>query len=132
MTTIDRVLACPTLPTLPAVAVEVLALTRSPDVSLADISRVVQNDPALASKLLKTVNIGVLACVAALGDEYVSTLATAPSDHDLHCRHEREVFPFDHTTIGAELAKRWKLPDIFHEVIRKHHTPEGDVSAIPR
>lgn len=211
MTTIDRVLSCPTLPSLPAVAVEVLALTRSPDVSLADISRVVQNDPALAAKILKTVNssfyglqqpcsrldramsylglqavkslvlgfslvdatrgvgnkpgvdlkqhwrrtifaaagarqiaqltrvadpdeaftaclfqdIGILACVAALGDEYVSTLATAPQDHDLLCRHEREVFPFDHTTIGAELARKWKLPDLFAEVIRKHHAPES-------
>lgn len=211
MTTIDRVLACPSLPSLPAVAVEVLALTRSPDVSLADISRVVQNDPGLAAKILKTVNssfyglqqpcsrldramsylglqavkslvlgfslvdatrsvgnspgvdlkrhwrrtifaasaarhlaqltraadpdeaftaslfqdIGVLACVAALSDEYVSTLATAPEDHDLLCRHEREVFPFDHTTVGAELAKRWKLPDVFAEVIRKHHDPDS-------
>lgn len=211
MTTIDRVLACPSLPSLPAVAVEVLALTRSQDVSLSDISRVVQNDPGLAAKILKTVNssfygleqpcsrldramsylglqavkslvlgfslvdatrsvgnspgidlkrhwrrtifaasaarhlaqltraadpdeaftaslfqdIGVLACVAALSDEYVSTLATAPEDHDLLCRHEREVFPFDHTTVGAELAKRWKLPDVFTEVIRKHHAPDS-------
>lgn len=211
MSTIDRVLACPTLPSLPAVAVEVLALTRSPSVSLTDISRVVQNDPGIAAKILKTVNssfyglqqpcsrldramsylglqavkslvlgfslvdatsrvgkgpntdlkrhwrrtifaaaaarqiaqmtrvadadecftatlfqdIGVLACVAALGDEYASTLATAPDDHDLLCRHEREVFPFDHTTVGAELAKRWKLPDVFAEVIRKHHAPDS-------
>src|SRR5688572_16478530 len=56
MTTLDRVLSCPNLPSLPAVAVEVLALTSSPDVSLSAISRVVQNDPALATKLLKTVN----------------------------------------------------------------------------
>lgn len=211
MPTIDKVLACPSLPSLPAVAVEVLALTRSRDVSLVDISRVVQNDPGLAAKILKTVNssfyglqqpcsrldramsylglqavkslvlgfslvdatrsvgnspgvdlkrhwrrtifaasaarhlaqltgaadpdeaftaslfqdIGVLACVAALSDEYVSTLATAPDDHDLLCRHEREVFPFDHTTVGAELAKRWKLPDVFTEVIRKHHAPDS-------
>ncbi len=211
MSTIDQVLACPTLPSLPAVAVEVLALTRSPSVSLTDISKVVQNDPGIAAKILKTVNssfyglqqpcsrldramsylglqavkslvlgfslvdatrrvgggpgtdlkahwrrtifaaaaarhiaqlthaadadecftatlfqdIGVLACVAALGDEYASTLATAPDDHDLLCRHEREVFPFDHTTVGAELAKRWKLPDVFTEVIRKHHAPDS-------
>lgn len=210
MTTIDRVLSCPTLPTLPAVAVEVLALTREPQVSLAAISKVVQNDPGLAAKVLKTVNssfyglqqpcsrldramsylglqavkslvlgfslvdatrgvgadamdlkrhwrrtifaasaarhlaqatgaadadevfacalfqdIGVLACVAALGSEYTATLATAPEDHDLLCRHEREVFPFDHTTVGAELARKWKLPDVFVESIRKHHAPEA-------
>lgn len=210
MTTIDRVLSCPTLPSLPAVAVEVLALTREPQVSLAAISKVVQNDPGLAAKVLKTVNssfyglqqpcarldramsylglqavkslvlgfslvdatrglgadamdlkrhwrrtifaasaarhlaqatgaadadevfacalfqdIGVLACVAALGPEYTATLATAPEDHDLLCRHEREVFPFDHTTVGAELARKWKLPDVFVESIRKHHVPDA-------
>jgi two-component system cell cycle response regulator len=210
MTTIDRVLSCPTLPSLPAVAVEVLALTKEPGVSLAAISKVVQNDPGLAAKVLKTVNssfyglqqpcsrldramsylglqavkslvlgfslvdatrglgadgmdlkrhwrrtifaasaarhlaqatgaadadevfacalfqdIGVLACVAALGSEYTATLATAPEDHDLLCRHEREVFPFDHTTVGAELARKWKLPDVLVESIRKHHVPDA-------
>lgn len=210
MTTLERVLSCTTLPTLPGVAVEVLKLTRRSDVSLGAISAVIENDPGLASKILKTVNssfyglqqpcsrldraasylglqavkalvlgfslveagtgvrnassfdlraywrrtifaaaaarrlaqatrqvdvdeaftaalfqdIGILACVAALGDEYVATLATAPDDHDLLCGHEREVFPFDHTTVGAELARRWKLPDIYAESIRRHHSPE--------
>ena len=215
MTTIDRVLSCPTLPSLPAVAVEVLALTREADVSLGAISKVVQNDPGLAAKILKTVNssfyglqqpcsrldramsylglqavkslvlgfslvdatrsvgegadlkrhwrrtifaasasrhlaqltkavdadeafacalfqdIGVLACVAALGEEYVPTIASAPEDHDLLCRHEREVFPFDHTTVGAELARKWNLPQILIESIRKHHAPDSSGLSSP-
>lgn len=217
MTTLDRVLSCPNLPSLPAVAVEVLALTSSADVSLNAISRVIQNDPALAAKILKTVNssfyglqqpcsrvdramsylglqsvkalvlgfslvdatrglgndrtidlrvhwrriiyaasaarhlaiatravdpdeaftaslfqdIGILACVAALGSEYTATLTTAPAEHGQLTRHERETFPFDHTTIGAELAKRWKLPAVYIEAIRRHHTPDASGLSFP-
>ncbi|MBN1488620.1 MAG: GGDEF domain-containing protein [Phycisphaerae bacterium] len=44
------------LPTCPAVAMEVLRLIRQDDVSVAELARVIQNDPALTSKILKTVN----------------------------------------------------------------------------
>lgn len=53
---LECVLACPALPSLPAVAVEVLALASDPQTTLADIARVVQNDSALCAKILKTVN----------------------------------------------------------------------------
>jgi len=52
----DKVLSCPTLPSLPAVAVEVLRISRDPKAKLADIANVVQNDPGLSAKILKTVN----------------------------------------------------------------------------
>jgi diguanylate cyclase (GGDEF)-like protein len=50
------VLSCPTLPSLPGVAVRVLELTRDPSVSMQAIAQTVQGDPALAIKVLKTVN----------------------------------------------------------------------------
>lgn len=53
---LDRVLACPSLPSLPGVAIKVLELTRDPQVSISKIAELVQNDPALASKVLKTIN----------------------------------------------------------------------------
>lgn len=53
---IDRVLACRTLPSLPAVALEVLDLTRDPKVPIEKIAKLVQNDPALTTKILRTVN----------------------------------------------------------------------------
>lgn len=53
---LDRVLACPSLPSLPGVAIKVLELTRDPHVSISKIADLVQNDPALASKVLKTIN----------------------------------------------------------------------------
>lgn len=53
---LERVLHCPNLPSLPAVAMKVLELTRDPGVSIARIAQTVQNDPALTSKVLRTVN----------------------------------------------------------------------------
>lgn len=52
----DDVLACPTLPSLPKVAIEVLELTGDPDVPMKKIAACVQRDQALAGKVLKTVN----------------------------------------------------------------------------
>ena len=52
----EDVLNCPALPSLSTVAVQVLALTRDENVKLKDIARVVQNDQALAAKILRTVN----------------------------------------------------------------------------
>ena len=54
--TLESVLKCTQLPSLPAIAAEVLELTSRPDVPIKDIAEVVQNDQAMASKILKTVN----------------------------------------------------------------------------
>ncbi len=52
----ERVLSCPSLPSLPSVAVQILELTRDSDVSLRDIAKVVEQDQALTGKILRTVN----------------------------------------------------------------------------
>ncbi len=56
---LQTVLSCPNLPTLPAVALKVLELTRDPQVGLNDLGKVVQADPALSAKVLKTVNSSI-------------------------------------------------------------------------
>jgi HD-like signal output (HDOD) protein len=43
-------------PMLPAVALELLALTRKPDVNLADVVRLLGHDPMLAGEVLKVAN----------------------------------------------------------------------------
>jgi two-component system, cell cycle response regulator len=53
---LDQVLACPHLPTLPNVAVSVLELARDEHVSVAELARAIQHDQALCVKILKTVN----------------------------------------------------------------------------
>ncbi|MCP4245921.1 MAG: GGDEF domain-containing protein [bacterium] len=52
----QRILAADNLPTLPAVALKVVGLTQSPDVSINEIARVIQNDPALSGRILKVAN----------------------------------------------------------------------------
>ncbi len=48
--------ACKHLPTIPAVALEVLRLSRDEDVNLRDIAEVLSRDVALSGRLLKVVN----------------------------------------------------------------------------
>ncbi len=51
-----KVLKCPRLPSLPAIAIEVIELCRQQDINIKQIAETISNDPALSSKILKTVN----------------------------------------------------------------------------
>lgn len=53
---LDDVLSSPDLPTLPAVAIEILKLMRDQNAHLNEIAKLVENDPALSAKILSTVN----------------------------------------------------------------------------
>jgi len=53
---VSRIVNSPQLPTLPIIAMKVLELTRREDVSVPEIADLIMTDPALASKILKTVN----------------------------------------------------------------------------
>ncbi len=44
------------LPSLPAVAIEVLRLTHDEDATVIDLADVISSDPALAAKILKSAN----------------------------------------------------------------------------
>ena len=52
----EKVLACPSLPTFPTIAVQLLEITRDPDVSINDIAKLIKTDQGLASRILRTVN----------------------------------------------------------------------------
>ena len=53
---LEKVLSCPRLPSLPAVAMRVLELTADDNVNLKELAVTISNDQALATKVLKTVN----------------------------------------------------------------------------
>ena len=53
---LEDILSCPSLPSLPAVALRVIELTGDEDVSMDELASTIQNDQALASKVLRTVN----------------------------------------------------------------------------
>lgn len=53
---LDAVRKADKLPSLPAVAVEILRLLKSEDVSIDELTALIQNDPALTARVLKVVN----------------------------------------------------------------------------
>jgi two-component system cell cycle response regulator len=203
---LDEILMCPNLPSLPAVAVRLLELTSDPDVAMSDIAKLVQQDQALAAKVLRTVNssfyglsspcssidraMGYLGLNTVkslvLGFSLVETTKSADGGFDLEghwrraivgatgariiakrvggldpedaftaslfqdmgtlafymsqsvgysevidgvphrnlCTKEKDRYGFDHTRVGAELAKRWKLPSEISDAIQFHHAPD--------
>ena len=52
----ERLERCSNLPSLPAVALQVLRLCQSDDLDLGQIAKVITNDPALSAKMLRLVN----------------------------------------------------------------------------
>lgn len=208
---LERVTNCGTLPSLPAVAMKVLELTRDPKVSIAAIANTVQMDPALSTKVLRTVNssyyaltvpcpnisramsllglntvkalvlgfslvdctkrlgregsldltafwrravygaasarvlavhtracdpeeafvgallqdIGILACFAALKDEYLSAISGADEDHDALGALEQGRLGFDHAQVGRLLAEKWRLPPQLVECVALHHSDKS-------
>ena len=53
---LERIRKADNLPSLPTVALQVLRMTQSDDFSVLDLARIVQQDPALTSKILRVVN----------------------------------------------------------------------------
>ena len=53
---VNRIRQCASLPSLPAIALQVLELAQQEQVDIAEIARIISKDPALSSKILRTVN----------------------------------------------------------------------------
>lgn len=53
---VTKIRNCPNLPSLPAIAVQVLELAQKSDVDITEIAKIISKDPALSSKMLRTVN----------------------------------------------------------------------------
>jgi two-component system, cell cycle response regulator len=52
----QRIRQCNNLPSLPAIAVQVLELAQKEDADIGEIARIISKDPALSGKILRTVN----------------------------------------------------------------------------
>ena len=197
---LDDILSCPTLPTLPTVAVRVLELTSDPDVKMDQLATEIQFDQGIAAKILRTVNssffglrrrcssiehalvmlglgpvkslvlgfslvstiksedgdafdyqsywkrsltsavaakyaaemienplivdeaflaglfqdIGMIAMYRTLDGEYLELVKGCEGDHRRLARQEIDKYEIQHSTIGAMLCEKWKLP---HEIV---------------
>ncbi len=133
---VDEILAGHRLPTLPAVAAEVLEMTAAPEIDLQKIAETVQLDQALATKVLRTVNSSyyglsrpcgtVQQAMVFLGLNTVKTLVLSFSLVDTidEQGRDRQGFNFSeywqrsiHTAVAArEIARRhgnWEPEEAF-------------------
>ncbi|MEM9064178.1 MAG: HDOD domain-containing protein [Planctomycetota bacterium] len=55
-TTLEDILSCPSLPSMPAVAAQVIELVGDPEVSIDDLSSTIIMDQGLSAKILRTAN----------------------------------------------------------------------------
>lgn len=69
---VNRIRQCSNLPSLPAIAIQVLELAQKTDVDITEIARTISKDPALSTKILRTVNSSFYA-----RSQHVSTISHA-------------------------------------------------------
>jgi two-component system, cell cycle response regulator len=79
-----------------------------------------KGDPEEAFVAALVADIGMLAALAALKDEYLAGIGGA-EDHDDTIKLERERLGFDHAEIGGTLAERWRLPPQLAACVAYHH-----------
>lgn len=53
---VQKIRQCPSLPSLPAIALQVIELAQRQEADITEIARIISKDPALSSKILRTVN----------------------------------------------------------------------------
>jgi putative nucleotidyltransferase with HDIG domain len=68
-------------------------------------------------------DIGKMALAHALQEQYERVLGEIRAGADF-LEAERRTFGCDHAQIGAEAARRWRLPDELVEAIEYHHRPD--------
>lgn len=203
---LDDILSCPTLPSLPSVAIRVLELTSNPDVEMEELAKEIQYDQGIAAKILRTVNssffglrrrcssiehalvmlglgpvkslvlgfslvqtisgedgddfdyqsywkrgltsaiagkliaqqienkeimdevflvglfqdIGMIAMHRTLGNEYLNVVREAGKDHSKLAKLELNAFEIQHSSIGAMMCEKWKMPYEITIPVRYH------------
>ncbi|MHC1788062.1 HDOD domain-containing protein [Solidesulfovibrio sp.] len=61
-----------------------------------------------------------------------ASLAAAAASGRLLVEVERELFGFDHATLGGMLLRKWRFPESLEQAVWRHHAPaSGDVPLEP-
>ncbi len=76
-------------------------------------------DEAYAAGLLQ--DVGVLALAQHIGDSYIRLLGSSVDTHHGLPSIERERLNLDHGCVGAETARKWRLPESTIVAIEHHH-----------
>lgn len=79
-------------------------------------------------------DIGRLVMVSVYPEHYARVIALANERDSRLLDVETEVFGFDHTAVGAALARHWNFPEDIVEALACHHNPElahpGSLAAV--
>ncbi len=70
-------------------------------------------------------DIGVLAMVNEIGDDYVSQVLQSCDRSDM-IEVEKRCFGFTHVDVSAEVLQRWNMGRDFIDAINRHHLPTGN------
>ena len=73
-------------------------------------------------------DIGRLAMLKTIPDEYVAVLNAAVDDEGWLPEVESEMLGFNHVEIGARLAENWGLPEPIVQAVRHHHDSSPELS----
>jgi HD-like signal output (HDOD) protein len=115
------------LPTLPEVALKVREAASNPDIEIAELTKVVESDPAMAARIIKVANSPLLRAsraiedlkmaVARLGIQYTSNLATSLA--------MQQMFQATSDLIDQQMRDNWakstEVASIAH-VLARHYT----------
>lgn len=94
---------------------------------LAKRARFDEGDVCFVCSLLR--DVGKLAFDARFRGDYLRQVAPHIRPDRTFTEAERKAFGFDHAQLGAELARRWKLPDRIVNAIAFHHDPPSNPDA---
>lgn len=70
-------------------------------------------------------DVGMLVFALLAPEEYAQVLDEEASSTEHLCALEQRHFGFDHQELGAEILRRWGLPETFFGPIRHHHQLSG-------
>lgn len=76
-------------------------------------------------------DLGKVVMLDGMGDKYIDAFLQAKTTGTPLHFVETELCGFNHTDVGAVVAKHWSLPDAVIAAIHYHHGPRENISADP-
>ncbi len=89
--------------------------------AIAKATRAADPEEVFLGGLLQ--DIGVIALLQALGDEYLAAAREAKGDHRALVKAEIRTLEVQHPDIGAMMGQRWKLPEALIAQVKYHERP---------
>ena len=73
-------------------------------------------------------DVGMVAMLQALGDDYARAIEGTWNDHDAQLHVEQEAFGLDHAEVGAALLANWKFAEFLVGCVLCHERPDAEAA----